>query len=182
MQVGTDGVEEIASTLHVLLDDVFAVFVKTQTFHWHMSGAQFSEWHRMLGEQADQLLGVTNLLAERLRTIDVYAPVAAGEIPTCLPLRVNGDSGRSVVAGYCPRPSAPRPSEFEHPKNYTSGNPLFARGSLSPPQPWKGGPPWHFPTHTAGSPRSIPPSSAATRHLPMPSARPARWTRRLPLW
>jgi starvation-inducible DNA-binding protein len=64
-----DGVEEITSNLRRLLADVFALYVKTKNFHWHMSGQHFRDYHLLLDEQATQIFAMTDTIAERARKI-----------------------------------------------------------------------------------------------------------------
>src|SRR6266567_2319692 len=63
------GVTEISSSLRQLLADVFALYVKTKNFHWHMSGQHFRDYHLLLDEHADQLFAMTDPIAERIRKI-----------------------------------------------------------------------------------------------------------------
>jgi starvation-inducible DNA-binding protein len=60
---------EIAGALTALLADVFALYLKTKNFHWHMSGQHFRDYHLMLDEQGQQLFGCTDAMAERVRKI-----------------------------------------------------------------------------------------------------------------
>src|SRR5512147_888825 len=64
-----DAVEEISSNLRDLLADVFALYVKTKNFHWHMSGPHFRDYHLLLDEQAEQIFDMTDDIAERARKI-----------------------------------------------------------------------------------------------------------------
>jgi starvation-inducible DNA-binding protein len=64
-----DAVEEISSNLRRLLADVFALYVKTKNFHWHISGRHFRDYHLLLDEQATQVLAMTDTIAERARKI-----------------------------------------------------------------------------------------------------------------
>jgi starvation-inducible DNA-binding protein len=64
-----DSILEISNTLRELLADVFALYLKTKNFHWHMSGVHFRDFHLLLDEQADQLFAVTDDIAERARKI-----------------------------------------------------------------------------------------------------------------
>ena len=59
----------VADTLNAALADCFALYLKTKNFHWHVSGPHFRDYHLMLDEQAAQILGVTDLIAERVRKI-----------------------------------------------------------------------------------------------------------------
>src|SRR5271167_4208234 len=62
-------VASISATLTVLLADVFALYVKTKNFHWHMSGPHFRDYHLLLDDQGDQLFAMTDDIAERVRKI-----------------------------------------------------------------------------------------------------------------
>ena len=59
----------IAGTLNTLLADVFALYLKTKNFHWHISGPDFTEYHELLDEHADQLFEMTDAIAERVRKV-----------------------------------------------------------------------------------------------------------------
>jgi len=61
--------QDIAGTLNGILADVFALYLKTKNFHWHMSGPHFRDYHLMLDEQADQLYAMTDPIAERIRKV-----------------------------------------------------------------------------------------------------------------
>jgi starvation-inducible DNA-binding protein len=60
---------KIAQAINPLIADVFALFVKTKNFHWHMSGSHFRDYHLLLDEQADQILAMIDVLAERVRKL-----------------------------------------------------------------------------------------------------------------
>jgi starvation-inducible DNA-binding protein len=64
-----DAVEEISTNLRRLLADVFALYVKTKNFHWHISGRHFRDYHLLLDEQATQVFAMTDTIAERARKI-----------------------------------------------------------------------------------------------------------------
>jgi starvation-inducible DNA-binding protein len=55
--------------MNAILADVFALYVKTKNFHWHLSGPHFRDYHLLLDEQADQLFAMTDPIAERIRKI-----------------------------------------------------------------------------------------------------------------
>ena len=55
--------------LNALLADVFALYLKTKNFHWHMSGPHFRDYHLLLDEQADQIFDITDDIAERVRKV-----------------------------------------------------------------------------------------------------------------
>src|SRR5436309_12477747 len=62
-------VKDISAAMNAILADVFALYVKTKNFHWHMSGPHFRDYHLLLDEQADQLFAMTDPIAERVRKI-----------------------------------------------------------------------------------------------------------------
>ena len=62
-------VKNLSSVLNALLADVFALYLKTKNFHWHVSGPHFRDYHRMLDEQGEQIFAMTDALAERVRKI-----------------------------------------------------------------------------------------------------------------
>jgi starvation-inducible DNA-binding protein len=61
--------KEISGALNAILADVFALYLKTKNFHWHMSGPHFRDYHLLLDEHADQLYAMTDPIAERVRKI-----------------------------------------------------------------------------------------------------------------
>ena len=67
--IGSNASRDIAGALTTLLADMFALYVKTKNFHWHVSGPHFYGLHLMFDEQAAQILGTTDDLAERVRKI-----------------------------------------------------------------------------------------------------------------
>ena len=64
-----DAVVEISGELRKLLADVFALYVKTKNFHWHMSGRHFRDYHLLLDEHGTQIFAMTDDIAERARKI-----------------------------------------------------------------------------------------------------------------
>jgi starvation-inducible DNA-binding protein len=61
--------KDITAAMNAILADVFALYVKTKNFHWHMSGPHFRDYHLLLDEGADQLFAMTDPIAERVRKI-----------------------------------------------------------------------------------------------------------------
>src|ERR1700685_706889 len=64
-----DAVVEISGELRTLLADVFALYLKTKNFHWHMSGPHFRDYHLLLDEQGEQIFAMTDTIAERARKL-----------------------------------------------------------------------------------------------------------------
>ncbi len=71
---------DIAASMNALLADVFALYVKTKNFHWHVSGPHFRDYHLLLDEQADQLFAMTDALAERVRKVGGRTLTSIGHI------------------------------------------------------------------------------------------------------
>ena len=61
--------KDISGAMNAILADVFALYLKTKNFHWHMSGPHFRDYHLLLDEQAEQLFAMTDPIAERIRKI-----------------------------------------------------------------------------------------------------------------
>jgi len=61
--------KDISAAMNGILADVFALYIKTKNFHWHMSGPHFRDYHLLLDEQADQIFAMTDPIAERIRKI-----------------------------------------------------------------------------------------------------------------
>ena len=70
----------ISGALKLLLADMFAVYLKTKNFHWHVSGPHFRDYHLLLDEQADQIFATTDPIAERARKI---GPRACARLARC---------------------------------------------------------------------------------------------------
>jgi starvation-inducible DNA-binding protein len=70
----------IQRAMNPILADVFAMYLKTKNFHWHMSGPHFRDYHLLLDEQASQLLAMTDQIAERLRKIGASTLHSVGHI------------------------------------------------------------------------------------------------------
>src|SRR6266702_4751852 len=72
--------KDIAGAMNAILADVFALYVKTKNFHWHMSGPHFRDYHLLLDEQAAEIFAVTDPLAERARKIGGTTLRSIGDI------------------------------------------------------------------------------------------------------
>jgi len=64
-----NAVRDISGALNILLADMFALYLKTKNFHWHVSGPHFRDYHLLLDEQGDQIFATTDAIAERVRKI-----------------------------------------------------------------------------------------------------------------
>src|ERR1700722_18965501 len=67
--LAADATRDVAASMNVILADVFALYLKTKNFHWHMSGPHFRDYHLLLDEQSDQIYAMTDPIAERIRKL-----------------------------------------------------------------------------------------------------------------
>jgi starvation-inducible DNA-binding protein len=72
--------KEVSGAMNAILADVFALYMKTKNFHWHMSGPHFRDYHLLLDEHADQLFAMTDPIAERVRKIGGLTLRSIGQI------------------------------------------------------------------------------------------------------
>jgi len=72
--------KDIAGAMNAILADVFALYLKTKNFHWHLSGPHFRDYHLLLDEQADQLFAMTDPIAERIRKVGGPTLKSIGQI------------------------------------------------------------------------------------------------------
>lgn len=75
-----EATRDLEGVLNALLADVFALYLKTKNFHWHLSGPHFRDYHLMFDEQADQLFAMTDPIAERVRKIGGLTIKSIGQI------------------------------------------------------------------------------------------------------
>jgi starvation-inducible DNA-binding protein len=78
--LGREAVIEISDSLRELLADVFALYLKTKNFHWHMTGAHFRDYHLLLDEHGDQIYAMTDDIAERARKLGGATLRSIGDI------------------------------------------------------------------------------------------------------
>ena len=67
--LSAEATRDITGALNAILADVFALYLKSKNFHWHLSGPHFRDYHLMFDEQADQLFAMTDPVAERVRKL-----------------------------------------------------------------------------------------------------------------
>ncbi len=87
------GAVEISGTLRLLLADVFVLYVKTKNFHWHMTGSYFRDYHLLLDEHAEQILEMTDAIAERARKTGGSSLRSISDIARHQRLKDNNDEG-----------------------------------------------------------------------------------------
>jgi starvation-inducible DNA-binding protein len=71
---------DISEALTTLLADIFALYVKTKNFHWHMLGQHFRDYHLLLDQQSEQIFAATDAIAERVRKIGGTTLRSIGQI------------------------------------------------------------------------------------------------------
>jgi starvation-inducible DNA-binding protein len=67
--LGADATKDISGAMNAVLADVFALYLKTKNFHWHLSGPHFRDYHLLFDEQADQIFAMSDMIAERIRKV-----------------------------------------------------------------------------------------------------------------
>jgi starvation-inducible DNA-binding protein len=78
--LGNNATRDISGALNALLADTFALYLKTKNFHWHVSGPNFRDYHLMFDEHGDQLFGMTDEIAERVRKLGGTTLRSIGDI------------------------------------------------------------------------------------------------------
>jgi starvation-inducible DNA-binding protein len=78
--LGSNATKDITGALNALLADIFALYLKTKNFHWHVSGPHFRDYHLLLDEQAEQIFAMTDVIAERVRKIGGNTLRSIGDI------------------------------------------------------------------------------------------------------
>jgi starvation-inducible DNA-binding protein len=78
--LSAEATRDISAALNLLLADVFALYLKTKNFHWHMSGPHFRDYHLLLDEHGDQIFAMTDPIAERVRKIGGTTLRSIGQI------------------------------------------------------------------------------------------------------
>jgi starvation-inducible DNA-binding protein len=78
--LGANASKDISAALTALLADMFALYIKTKNFHWHVSGPHFRDYHLLLDEQADQIYDTTDPIAERVRKLGGTTIRSIGQI------------------------------------------------------------------------------------------------------
>ena len=88
-ELNGDDRAKISGALRPLLADVFALYLKTKNFHWHMSGPHFRDYHLLLDEHAEQIFAMTDVIAERARKLGSTTLHSISEIAQCQRLKDN---------------------------------------------------------------------------------------------
>jgi starvation-inducible DNA-binding protein len=78
--LGANAAKDVAAAHNTLLADIFALYMKTKNFHWHVSGPHFRDYHLMLDEQGAELFATTDAAAERVRKLGQTTLRSIGQI------------------------------------------------------------------------------------------------------
>src|SRR5215213_4614169 len=89
--LSAEAVRDISGALNALLADMFALYLKTKSFHWHISGPHFRDYHLLLDEHANQLLAIGDPLAERVRKLGATTLRSIGHMARLQ--RIGNDDG-----------------------------------------------------------------------------------------
>jgi starvation-inducible DNA-binding protein len=89
--LSSEAVRDISQKLNVVLSDVFALYLKTKNFHWHVSGSHFRDYHLLLDEQSEQIFAITDDIAERVRKIGGLTLRSIGNIARLQTLKDNDE-------------------------------------------------------------------------------------------
>ena len=98
MTKDTNATKALADSLNGLLADSYAIYFKTKNFHWHMAGPHFRDYHLMMDEQAAQILGITDDIAERVRKIGYRTLTSIGAISAKQTVADNDEEGVDAKA------------------------------------------------------------------------------------
>src|SRR5262249_62195046 len=60
VDLGAEAVRDLTAALNGVLAGVFALFLKTKNFHWHMSGPHFREYHPLFDEHPGQIFAIAD--------------------------------------------------------------------------------------------------------------------------
>ena len=85
------GRAKLSDSLNVLVSDLFALYLKTKNYHWHMNGRHFRDYHLLLDEQADQIFAITDPTAERVRKLGYPTIHSIGEVGRKQRIKDNDD-------------------------------------------------------------------------------------------
>jgi len=102
--LGQEAVTAISEELRPLLADVFALYLKTKNFHWHMKGPHFRDYHLLLDEQADQIFAMSDDIAERARKLGGTTLRSIGDVSRNQRLKDNdkvGLSAKEMLSDLC---------------------------------------------------------------------------------
>src|SRR5215831_19232227 len=97
-----EAAKAVTTVLNPLVADAFALYLKTKNFHWHVSGPHFRDYHLLLDDQGDQIFAMTDVLAERVRSIGGTTLRSIGQIAKLRRIKDN-EGGVCSGARHAPR-------------------------------------------------------------------------------
>lgn len=102
--ISNSGVSQISTALTTLLADMFALYVKTKNFHWHVSGPHFRDYHLMLDDQGEQIFAATDPIAERVRKLGGTTLRSIGQVAALQRIKDNDEASvaaRDMLSELC---------------------------------------------------------------------------------
>lgn len=97
-ELKSNSAKAVAKALNGLLADSFALYMKTKNFHWHVRGPNFRSNHLMFDEQATEILGTTDAIAERVRKIGQPTLTSIGSIASHQTIKDSNDPDLAATA------------------------------------------------------------------------------------
>lgn len=91
--VAEEGRKTVADALSGVLADTYTLYLKTQNYHWNVTGPHFKHYHEMFGEQYEELAEANDEIAERIRALGYHAP---GSFKAFLALNEIDEAGDNV--------------------------------------------------------------------------------------
>ena len=82
----------IANGLSILLADTYTLYLKTHKYHWNVQGPMFQTLHLMFETQYNELSLAVDLIAERIRALDVLAPGSYAEFSRLANIKEDSDT------------------------------------------------------------------------------------------
>jgi len=82
---------QMAKHLANSVADTYLLTIKTHGYHWNVTGPGFRSIHLLLEDQYKELFEAADTLAERIRALDVYAPMSAAAFHSHTAVKETGD-------------------------------------------------------------------------------------------
>lgn len=70
--------DKLANSLKVTLATTFGFYLKAHNFHWNVEGENFNDYHTFFGTLYTEVFAAIDIIAEHIRTLDVYVPGSFG--------------------------------------------------------------------------------------------------------
>jgi len=72
--------DELKTSIKVLLANATVMYYKTHQFHWNVEGIEFTQYHEFFGDLYIDVYNSVDPIAELLRKLDEYTPVSLDEL------------------------------------------------------------------------------------------------------